>query len=118
MIRMFLKLPNVDPNVQDRPTGQTILMTAIRLQDLEMVRWLLEKNMVDVNARNSAGETALMRAVTMYDLESVRLLVEVYGADITARTNHGATALDWAERYRWTIDEVIRLLSPKRVRLS
>ncbi|PLB40333.1 ankyrin repeat domain-containing protein [Aspergillus candidus] len=118
MIRMFLNLPNVNPNVHDRLAGQTVLMTAIRQGDMEMVRWLLEKNMVDINARNSAGETALMRAVTMYDLETVRLLVEVYGADITARTKYGATALDWAERYRWTIDEVIRLLSPKRVRVA
>lgn len=117
MIRKFLTLPNANPNIHDRLAGQTVLMTAIRQQDQAMVHWLLEKNMVDINARNWVGETALMRAVTMYDLETVRLLVE-YGADVTARTNYGATALDWAEKYRWTIDEVIRLLSPKRVRVA
>ncbi|KAL5361661.1 ankyrin repeat-containing domain protein [Aspergillus floccosus] len=80
-IRMFLSLPGVDPNIQGRTNGQTALMTAIREQDLELVRVLLENKMVDVNARNWQGETALMRAVTMYDLEVVKLLVEDHGAD-------------------------------------
>lgn len=93
-------------------------MVAIREQDLELVQVLLENKMVDINARNWSGETALMRAVTMYDLEVVKLLVEDYGADIGIQSEYGATALDWAEKYGWSIDEVMRLLSPKRSRTA
>ncbi|KAB8203324.1 ankyrin repeat-containing domain protein [Aspergillus parasiticus] len=116
MIHSFLDIAGVDPNTQDRVNGQTALMTAIREQDLQLVQALLENKMVDVNAQNWEGETALMRAVTMYDLEVVKLLVEEYGADLSIRSRYGATALDWAEKYRWTVDEVMRLLSPKKAR--
>ncbi|KAK6814755.1 hypothetical protein RU639_009765 [Aspergillus parasiticus] len=116
MVHSFLDIAGVDPNTQDRVNGQTALMTAIREQDLQLVQALLENKMVDVNAQNWEGETALMRAVTMYDLEVVKLLVEEYGADLSIRSRYGATALDWAEKYRWTVDEVMRLLSPKKAR--
>ncbi|KAL4804549.1 ankyrin repeat-containing domain protein [Aspergillus unguis] len=118
MIRMFLSLPDVDPNVQDWKNGQTALMTAIRELDFDLVRFVLQNRLVDVNVQNWLGQTALMRAVTMHDLETAKLLVEYHGADTSIRCKYGETALDWAERYNWGNDEVAKLLSPKRCRTA
>ncbi|RAQ51298.1 ankyrin repeat-containing protein [Aspergillus flavus] len=74
-IRSFLGIAGVDPNTQDRVSGQTALMAAIQAQDLQFVQALLENKMVDINAQNWAGGTALMLAVWFKDLDAVELLV-------------------------------------------
>lgn len=116
LVRIFLSLPGVDPNIEDRKTHETPLMTAICRPDLEMVQVLLQSKAVDVNAQNSRGETALMHATSMNDLEVVRLLVEDRGADTAIRSKCGRTASDLVEWDIWTMEEIHRLLSPKRCR--
>jgi ankyrin repeat protein len=96
LVRIFLSLPGVDPNIEDRKTHKTPLMTAICRPDLEMVQVLLQSKTVDINAQNSRGETALMCATRENNFELVRQLVEDHGADTGIRTEHG-TALDQVE---------------------
>src|SRR5262249_16778063 len=74
-----------DPNA-GLPGGQTILMTASRAGNPEIVRLLLEKG-AQVDARESAyGETALMWAAAENHAGAVKVLVE-HGADGNARSN-------------------------------
>lgn len=111
-IRSFLGIAGVDPNTQDRVSGQTALMAAIQAQDLQFVQTLLENKMVDINAQNWAGGTALMLAVWFKDLDAVELLVG-YGADPnpSLRSWDGVTLRDLSDQHG-----VKRLLSPKKVR--
>ncbi|KAE8341668.1 ankyrin repeat-containing domain protein [Aspergillus arachidicola] len=111
-IRSFLGIAGVDPNTQDRVSGQTVLIAAIRAQDLQFVQALLENKMVDINAQNWAGGTALMLAVWFKDLDAEELLVE-YGADPnpSLRSWDGDTLLDLADQRG-----VKRLLFLKKVR--
>ncbi|GMG10114.1 unnamed protein product [Aspergillus oryzae] len=111
-IRSFLGIAGVDPNTQDRVSGQTALMAAIQAQDLQFVQALLENKMVDINAQNWAGGTALMLAVWFKDLDAVELLVG-HGADPnpSLRSWDGVTLRDLSDQHG-----VKRLLSPKKVR--
>ncbi|KOC11667.1 hypothetical protein AFLA70_26g004691 [Aspergillus flavus AF70] len=111
-IRSFLGIAGVDPNTQDRVSGQTALMAAIQAQDLQFVQALLENKMVDINAQNWAGGTALMLVVWFKDLDAVELLVG-HGADPnpSLRSWDGVTLRDLSDQHG-----VKRLLSPKKVR--
>ena len=72
------------PNVA-LPEGETILMTAARTGQPEVVKALLKAG-ADLNAReNWFGETALMWAAAENHPEAVRVLVEA-GADVNARS--------------------------------
>ncbi len=64
--------------------------------DLEQVKTLIEKEGVDINAKESeAGATALMWASGYKELEVVQYLINK-GADINAKIDNGRTALMWA----------------------
>ncbi|GES58921.1 hypothetical protein ATEIFO6365_0003020400 [Aspergillus terreus] len=108
LVRIFLSLPGVDPNIEDRTTGETPLVTATRRQDLEMVRVLLQSKTVDVNARNSRGETALMTAVRRRYLDMVQVLLQSKAVDVNTQNSRGETALMYATRENDF--ELVRLL--------
>jgi len=74
------------------PTN-SILMTAARTGNAEVVRMLIARG-ADANARESSlGETALMWAAAENHLEAVRALIE-HGADPNARSEKLAYAKD------------------------
>lgn len=76
--------------------GNTPLITAAQLGDVEAVRALLAAG-AHVNARNSRGETPLILAVQHRDLPSIRQLV-ANGADPKMTdTIAGKSARDYAE---------------------
>lgn len=67
------------------PGGQTLLMTAARTGNPDIVRMLLERG-TDPNATEETdGETALMWAAAQNHPEAVKLLV-AHGADVNARS--------------------------------
>lgn len=83
-----------DP-LQVKPSGETLLMTAARSGNRDVVRMLLARG-VPVNARESTlGQTALMWAVARRHPEVVGELLGG-GADVNAASVRGSTALHFA----------------------
>jgi ankyrin repeat protein len=77
--------------------GNTPLMVAARIGNLEAARILISRN-ANLNATNSAGETPLIAAVQRRDIAMTRLLL-TQGADPARRdTASGLTARDYAVR--------------------
>ncbi len=67
------------------PGGQTLLMTAARTGNPEVVKLLLDRG-ANPNAKESTnGETALMWAAAQNHPEAVRVLAS-HGADLNARS--------------------------------
>jgi ankyrin repeat protein len=85
--------------------GSTLLMAAVRAEDVELVRWAIDRG-TDLDAvrpkKNHA--TALMMAAGMGNPEIVQLLL-TSGADPAVTNHEGKTALDLAKG-----DEVRELL--------
>lgn len=77
--------------------GNTPLMVAARIGNLEAARILISRN-ANLNATNGTGETPLIAAVQRRDVAMTRLLL-TQGADPTRRdTATGLTARDYAIR--------------------
>ena len=92
MVEKLLKA-GADPN--GVPTGTTVLMTAARTGNVDMVKSLLVHG-ADVNAKdNPRGQTALMWAVAEKHPEVARTLID-HGADVHARSTSGFTPLLFA----------------------
>jgi len=72
------------------PTGETALMTAAKVGNLEPVRALLDGGAKVDTADPTYNQTALMIAVRDDHPAVVRLLVE-RGADVNAKTRTGQT---------------------------
>jgi ankyrin repeat protein len=103
MITTLLKA-GADPAAL-KPGGQTILMTAARTGNPDVVRILLEHNGSDVNAKEgSYGETALMWAASENHPAAAKLLIE-HGAEVNARSNK----LTWPKD-RFGLEGVITVL--------
>jgi hypothetical protein len=77
--------------------GSTVLMAAVRAEDLELARWVLDHG-VDVNAARPEKRhaTALMMAAGRGNPEMVALLL-TRGADPNATNHEGETALDMSK---------------------
>jgi ankyrin repeat protein len=69
--------------------GQTLWHIAVIWGHVEIARYLLEMEGIEVEAANLYGQTALHLASTNGHLESVKLLVEVYSANMNATDNDG-----------------------------
>lgn len=92
---MLLKA-GANPNATLR-TGETVLMTAARTGNVDVVEALLARG-ADVNAREMVqGHGALMWAAAEGHAEVARVLRE-HGADVHARSSAGFTALMLAGR--------------------
>lgn len=88
--------------------GNTPLMVAARIGNLEAARLLISRN-ANLNATNVAGETPLIAAVQRRDIAMTRLLL-TQGADPARRdTASGLTARDYAVRDGRS-DAIIKLM--------
>lgn len=72
--------------------GYTALMMATERDDIQSLKYLLEKS-ADINRVDDQGRTALMIAAVNNRLEPVRLLIE-WGADIAIQNKYYKTAFD------------------------
>ena len=75
--------------------GRPLLINAVRLGDLDQVRFLLD-HMVDVNARTAFGRNALHEAALYGFVDIARLLID-RGIDVNARNEREETPLFYAE---------------------
>jgi len=82
-----------DVNAKDR-YGQTALMTAAEISNVEITRLLLE-HQAKVNARRNNGKTALVIAAGKDSVEIVKLLLDKR-ADTTIASDEGRSALYYA----------------------
>lgn len=79
-------------------SGNNQLMLAAREGDTELVRKILEKGRVGINAKNHDGQTALHLAARFGHANVVRLLLNTDGVDVNAYDNSGDTPLHFAAR--------------------
>lgn len=75
--------------------GRHLLGYAATANDLEIVRYIIEKKKIDVNLVNKFGATALQEAIVRSNFEIVKYLVN-NGADVNIVSKSGATPLWWA----------------------
>ena len=74
----------------------TPLLWAARVNDIDLVKWLLNNHDFDINQGNEVtGETPLIYAAKNGSIDLVRFLLS-QGADSTLRDHAGNTAADWA----------------------
>ena len=79
--------------------GNTPLMWAAGAGHLDVVRWLIEEQSVDVEDRNKQGRSALMWAAKNGQLAVVRWMLEdapLPRASASAQMKDGSRAWDWA----------------------
>jgi len=85
-----------DPSVRTTD-GSTLLMAAVRAEDVELVRWALDNGVeIDVARPTKNHATALMMAAGAGNLEIVGLLLDS-GADPGVTNHKGKTALELAK---------------------
>src|SRR5262249_36567465 len=80
-------------------SGETLLMTAARSGNAEVVEQLVSKG-ANVNAKATRGQTALMWAVAQHHTEVVKVLLE-HHADIQMRTQ------EWSQVWQTGPDQDI-----------
>src|SRR5262249_52733486 len=88
MIKLLID-SGADPNTVD-PTGETALMTAVKIGNLDAVKVLLDRGAKVDTTDPTFQQTALMIATRENHSDVVRLLVG-RGADVNAQTRTGAT---------------------------
>ena len=72
--------------------GENILFYAVRSSNIELIKYLLEKQKMDVNSRSFDNTTPLFYAAKSGNLAIVKLLIES-GADVFAKNNKKQTPL-------------------------
>jgi ankyrin repeat protein len=91
LIERLLKA-GADPNTLTTPEGETVLMTASRVGNIDAVRVLLDHG-ANVNAKESyKGQTALMWAAAEGHPDVIKLLI-AKGADVNAMSDSRDTTL-------------------------
>ena len=87
--RMSLKRQTYQPNDPRQ------LIVAIRNQDINRVRYILETYPVDVNGNDSKGVTAVHEAALDGQCDMIILLLQ-YHAEVNKKDHEGFTCLDYA----------------------
>lgn len=93
--------------------GETVLLGAVKSGQLEIVRYFLGWEGVDVNAQDNDGYSPLSVAVMTRNEELLRLLLEREDVDKSPRDKFGYTPLWYAETRSWDIG--VRLLTARHV---
>ena len=88
LLRQGVNLDVVDNN---KDYGKTALMNAIRNEQTEIAKMILEKEQM-IDMRNAVGVTALIEASLIGNTEVVKLLLEK-GAFVNMKDKYGSTAL-------------------------
>lgn len=105
--RPLYKSKHIDVNARNSD-GETALTFALKNEQMEMIKILIEKGNADVDAQNDDGCTELMMAARRGQTNMVKLLVDRYNANPHIRNKEGMTALMIAEKYHRT--DIVRFL--------
>ena len=103
IVKMLLNHDNSLLEIADEE-GFTILLLAIKYQQVDIVRFLLDRG-ANIHASTHDGTTTLMRACIERNLAIVRILLTA-GVDVEARDEDQRTAMHYASM--WQLVEVIR----------
>lgn len=91
--QMILKLIVLGAGMYEELKAEgTILHAAAREENTDMLAFLLQKNLIDVNHQDKSGKTALHVAASSYSLEAVSLLI-ANKADVNAVSGNQLTPL-------------------------
>ncbi|KAL2046727.1 hypothetical protein ABVK25_011599 [Lepraria finkii] len=108
-------------DVKKNTYGETVLFCAVRWDNLEAVKLLLEKSDFDLNARNDEDVTVLFLAIEGGFLDICKVLIQ-NGADVFSTQNEGAfSALDkiilsdHADLLKYVLDNDYDIDASKRV---
>lgn len=102
------KSKHIDVNARNSD-GETALTFALKNEQLEMIKILIEKGNADVDAQNDEGFTELMMAARRGQANMVKLLVNRYHANPHIRNKDGMTATMIAEKFQRS--DIVRFLS-------
>mmetsp|Transcript_89722 Transcript_89722/g.134474 ORF Transcript_89722/g.134474 Transcript_89722/m.134474 type:complete len:155 (-) Transcript_89722:73-537(-) len=103
-----LLIPKVGINARAKE-GTTILQIACEEGQVEMVKWLIARDDIDINLPNEKGETAFHFACRGQP-EVMQLLIASGNLDINAKDNHGITAFAYAfHEHKIQFPDVFRL---------
>lgn len=109
LIMFLLDEYHVDVNACHKPTGITPLMEAVRNDNEEIVKLLLQHK-ADADLKDMEGRTALIWAAKKKHWKLISLLLEASGNVLDARDRKGMTALAYA-RCNGAPDSITFLLS-------
>ncbi len=102
----------------DRDDGSGLFKLVYRrVENLNMIREVLEHDKVDVNAKDHGGRTALYWASYSGLWGAIEILLQYDEVDVNAKGAHGNTALVWA-CLKGRLDIVCKLLKDGRVDTS
>ena len=101
------KSKHIDVNARNSD-GETALTFALKNEQMEMIKILIEKGNADVDAQNDDGFTELMMAARRGQTSMVKVLVDRYHANPHIRNKDGMTALMIAEKYHRS--DIVRFL--------
>ena len=96
-------------------SGSNAFMVATWNGHLDICKFLVREDLVDVNAKNVSGSNALYYAAMYNRPEMAKLLLEETTIDVNEQTNRGSTALH--EAALWNGTEVTRILLKYKSRL-
>ena len=99
--------------------GYTPFDLAVLQGNIEVIKTLLEDEMVNVNARDNDGHTPFDLAVLQGNIEVIKTLLENERIDVNARDNNGYTPLHLAvSRNNINIEVVKTLLENERINVN
>jgi len=100
--------PKTDINAEDSK-GETVLCTAVRLENVPVVRTILSREDVDVSKKPKSDTKSLLhKAVLSDNYALVHLLGRHPETDVNAQDEYGKTALHYASKMK--NDDIFRFL--------
>ncbi len=104
VIKLIVDLKN---NQRENPHCADVLMTAVSMEEEDVVRFLFQENLAKLNAVTAEGTTAIRCAVMRGELQVVQYLIE-QKADVQVVANDGTTLLmDAVDRDHVTLVEYL-----------
>ncbi len=105
---LFVYFVEHDTNTTVYPNSYTILTLSAEYGNNNVIKYLIEEKLCDVNLQDDKGDTPLITAAKHNKRDTAELLLEL-GADKTLKDSEGKTALDHAVQNQ--NNEIIDLLT-------